>query len=881
MNLLNKLTIKNLKLNKKRTIVTIIGIMLSVALLTALSSLYTSFIASLIRFETYQRGNYHVVFYDVDKKDIGLFENNLAIDECFLTKNIGYAKIEESKNESKPYAFVKAFNEKSFDNLAIRVVEGRLPKNSDEIIIPTHLKTNGRVTLKVGDEITLDIGTRIGLDDAILEQHNPFQGKYDEEKKEGERIINTTSKTYKIVGIMERPDSSIESYSAPGYTFITYLDKIDEKVDVFARYTKDGAKRYKEVTANILGIKLTTFRHVYLGELPGLDEEDLKEDYQNAKYKIGINNYLILLETNPFDDGAVGGLGSVVVIVTIIIIVSSIFCIKNSFDISITEKIKQYGMLRSVGATKRQIKKNVFYEASILGIIGIPLGIICGLLASYILIIISNYYIKDMLYDGLKLIYGFSFTPILVAIILGSLTIYLSALRSAHKASKVSPITSIRNSANIKIKAKQVRSPKLIKKIFGIGGTISYKNIKRNKKKYRTTIISLVTSVSVFIALNYFMNLAFSTFDGMLSVSDYNLSLSAIVDYESEAYDKVIESTNLDNINDYTIYRYLDIRLNNPKYNKQYLEALDEKESDITSIRLIAIGDEQYQKYLKELNIDIDDKEGILLDTIKFSVMGDNDKIIKYRLHKFNYHKGDNLKLYIDNFDDKIKFNMKIGYITDVIPFGLSETFENTMEPSLLVSDKYFDELTHDYFVNKPIMFNIFFDTDNADKLQDDLDTYLNGVDHYSINNIAENVRMMNSLYTLLGIFLYGFIIVITLIGITNIFNTITTNMELRRQEFAMLKSIGMTKKEFSRMIRLESMFIGFKSLFFGITIGCILSYLIFKALGDNTMTFKLPFMAILLATLGVLLLITCLMRYSMNKINKQNTIETIRNENI
>lgn len=217
--------------------------------------------------------------------------------------------------------------------------------------------------------------------------------------------------------------------------------------------------------------------------------------------------------------------GEFVAIVCVIIVVTSVFCIKNSFDISITEKIKQYGMLRSVGATKKQIRKNVFFEATILGLIGIPLGLFAGMLASYILVIVTNLFLTDMLTEGLKLVLSYSWIAIIFAILLGFITIYFSALRSAFKASKVSPIDSIRNSSNIKIKAKKVKSPKIIKKIFGIGGEISYKNLKRNKKKYRTTVISIVVSVSVFIALSYFMNVAFSEIGRTIDVSDYNISL--------------------------------------------------------------------------------------------------------------------------------------------------------------------------------------------------------------------------------------------------------------------------------------------------------------------------------------------------------------------
>ena len=241
MNLLNKLTLKNLKLNKKRTVVTIIGIMLSVALITAVASIYYSGIKSLIKYQTYEKGNFHTAFYNVPVNDIDIFENNRNIETINITKNIGYAKI-DSKNENKPYAFIKAFTKDSLNNLSVKLVDGRLPQNENEIVIPTHLKTNGRLVFNIGDSITLDIGKRVSFDGSELNQNDSYQ-KSDEDGT-GESIIDSTSKTYKIVGVIERPATNIESYSAPGYTFITYLEenKISGVVDVYARFSKDGVK---------------------------------------------------------------------------------------------------------------------------------------------------------------------------------------------------------------------------------------------------------------------------------------------------------------------------------------------------------------------------------------------------------------------------------------------------------------------------------------------------------------------------------------------------------------------------------------------------------------------------------------------------------------
>ena len=872
MNLLNRLTIKNLKLNKKRTIVTIIGIMLSVALITAVASIYASGIKSLINYETNIKGNFHTVFYDVPISDMDKFENNRNIETLNITKGIGYAKI-DSKNEYKPYAYIKGFTKESLNNLSIRLVSGRLPENDNEIVIPTHLKTNGRLNLKVNDTIALEVGKRIDSTGYELDQSNPYQ-KSDSDGN-SESLIETKAKTYKIVGIIERPATNIEDYSAPGYTFITYIDnsKMSGNVDIYARFTKDGVKDCYKTMANILGVDPVLFKKVYNQE--GYSNDDLKklsEQMENA-YLIGVNKYLIDLETNPISSSSISSLGIVVSIVIGIIVFTSVFCIKNSFDISITEKIKQYGMLRSVGATKRQIKKNVFYEATILGLIGIPLGVLLGYLASYILIIISNYYLTDMIEAGFKLEFVFSMIAVLLAIVLGIVTIYFSAFRSAKRASKVSPIDSIRNSANIKINPKKIKSPKFIKKIFGMGGEISFKNLKRNKKKYRTTVISIVVSVFVFIALSGFMGLAFQEVENEIKVSDFNISLSAKIN-DKDDYNKFIGTVKLDGIEDYTILRGSELSFVGTHYSKEYLNFLNikQREQDEEYISIFAIGEEQYKKYIKSLGLnynDIKDK-AILLDKEYVVRYDDNNKKVTKYIDIYDFQKGDIVDSTITSTNKKV--NIEIGVVTEKMPFGL----KNRTARYIIVSDEMFDNIAESKGLD------IYYKSNNATKLQDDIDNYLKGEEYYSINNKEENVKQMSNLFTLIGIFLYGFIIVISLIGITNIFNTITTNMELRKQEFAMLKSVGMTTKEFNRMIRLESIFMGVKSLFFGIPIGIVLSYLIYHFLSEESgIPYKPPVVAIIISIVVVFILISVIMKYSMNKINKQNTIETIRNENI
>lgn len=869
MNLLNKLTIKNLKLNKKRTVVTIIGIILSVALITAVSSLYVSSIASLIHFEVKEKGNFHVVYYNVPKEKINTFKNNRKIEDIFLTSHLGYAILKDSKNVNKPYAHMMSFTKSSLQNLSINLLEGKFPEKEDEIIIPSHLRTNGRVNLQVGDIITLDVGTRVS-DGVELYQSNPYG--------EDEEVINTISKTYKIVGIMERPDTNIEEYSAPGYTFITYMNDIihTENADVYARYTKDGLKNSYKLTASILGVDTHLFEKI--NKMKNVTEQDYKnyiKQMKKAKYQINVNSYLIALETNPLDNNTTGELGIVVLIVCFIIIVTSVFCIKNSFDISITEKIRAFGMLRSIGATKKQIKKNVFYEAFILGLIGIPIGILSGFLASFILVLISNYFMKDMFTENLRLIFKFSWMAALFSLLLGMITIYLSAIRSARRASKINPIDSIRNSADIKIKSKKVRSPKIIHKIFGIGGDISYKNLKRNKRKYRTTVISIIVSVATFIALSSFMNLAFLSVELDVKRQEYNLSLSIHTSDDEVVYNKIMETTKLEHITEYTILRNKGFNITNPKYSKEYLDAFNISEDAKEGyININVVGENAYKKYIKKLGLQYDDvkDKAILVDQNRIGIYDEKkEKQVYKKVNEFTYQKGD--KITGSNNEEKREVELEIGYVTDQKPFGLKHQ-ENTM---IILSDEMFNSL-----FSSVIGTSVYYKSDNANKLQDSIEEIFKGYDYYSINNSDENVKAMENFFTLIAIFLYGFIIVISLIGITNIFNTITTNMELRKREFATLKSVGMTKDEFKRMIRLESIFMGMKSLCFGIPIGLILSYIIYHYLAEEGgVSYPVPLKAIVISICVVFLLITIIMKYSMNKISKQNTIETIRNENI
>lgn len=861
MNILKNIAYKNLQLNKKRNIVTVIGIILSVALITALSSLVVSFKESIINLEKHINGDFHYSFDGVQSNDLGIFENNRSIENFYKVGTLGYAKI-NTENEYKPYAYVITMDKNDFNSVGIELTDGELPKNNNEIIIPRHLRNNGKVDLKVGDTITLEVGSRMS-EGYALGQNNPY------EETNNETIENTVSVTYKVVGIFERPSTALEPFSSPGYTFITTNASGVKNYTVFARYTREGLKNEYKVTAGILGVN----EKVLKKNIQEFNYKEVNEKEQGkSKFYFDINRYLIMLETNAYGDSSMKALLVLSTIVTVIIIVTSVCCIKNSFNISITEKTKEYGILKSVGATTSQIKKSVYYEAFLLGSVGIPIGVISGVLASFILIHVVNFFIKNMFVGNEYLIFKISYLSIVISIILSIVTIFMSSKKGAKIASKTSPMVLIRGNNDILVNSKKLKTPKFINKLFGIGGVVSYKNIKRNKKKYRTTIVSIVLSVSVYIALSYFVNTAFDVVKMAKGDYTYNLVYTSYTKDYNLNYNNVLNFSKHDTVKKYSVVRTSIITGNfkASKDFKKYNAYMSEEKPILNSVTFISVGKEEYLRYISKLGLNynsVKDK-GILIDN---NIGYDTKKKLEV-----SYNMTDNKKGDIINFtsmkEDKT-FDMELASVTNIRPFGYENNYGSLV---MVISDEYMERL------DKLESVSLYVESTDSDKLQSDIDKMCKDTEGCYVNNVDATVKQMKSIYTVIAIFLYGFIIVISLIGITNIFNTITTNMTLRKREFATLKSIGMTSNEFNRMIFLESFFYIFKSLLIGIPIGVLLSYLIFKGFTNQVLfSYKVPFKGIIVSIAIVCLLIVWLNNYSSKKANKGNVIETIRNENI
>ena len=856
MDILKKFTKKNLKLNKKRTIVTIIGIMLSTALICAVAGMVSSTQKTLANAMRADHGNYHMRFENVPAEELKFIEENVNVESYFLTKNVGYAKLDGSINSGKPYLFLMEFDRNALQNSSFKIVEGRLPENENEVVISQHIIDNGGVELKVGDTLSLDVGTRRLVDDgSVLSQSNPYLGEEEsQEENLQEEITDTINKTYTIVGIIERPSYELEDYQAPGYTIITYSDNINNTDVANISVLFNNVGDYEETTEQIVntvkedtGVDISTVANVNVIRFDG----GLSENTMNVLY----------------------GIAGVIIV---IIVVSSVFVIRNSFAISVAEKTKQYGMLASVGATKKQIRKTVLLEGTYIGAIAIPLGILCGIIAIVVLLWIVNYLIGDMM-GGVVFIYNVPLLPILLSIVISAITIYLSCIIPAIRASRISPIEAIRGNEDIKIKAKKIKTSKLTKKIFGIGGVIASKNLKRNKKKYRTTVISLVVSIAIFISLSSFLDY------GKRAVGLYYTDMKYNVDVYNGDIELYNEIAQLNNIDDYsysfTTSAIIDIEKYGSEYGKEisninrtYYEEAERETEYQDTIAVIMFNNDYFKKFIKELGLNENDYKNIaILEDDEFEYNEDGTSVLR---NYYNIKEGEIITINLNGEERQVT----IAKRSDQRPMG----FEGSYATGgwIFVSEDFMEDKD-----NEIISTGMYINSSDASQLERDINNIIADNDSYKnvhITNLAEFADQERRILLLVSIFLYGFITVITLIGVTNIFNTITTNMILRSKEFANLKSIGMTTKEFNKMIRLESLLYGLKSLLIGIPIGLLGSFCIYQAFKNSVdFGYMIPWVSILISIIFVFIIVGATMKYSLSKINKQNIIETIRQDNI
>lgn len=813
MNILRKLTIKDLKLNKKRTIGTIIGIVLSCALIVVVLGMAVTAVNSILQAQINNNGYYHLRVNNINEEDINYFKNSESIKDVIVVNNIGSTYYDKENNYT---GLIYSMDKESFDDLSYHIIDGEFPKNEKELLINRTFQYY--YDLNVGDYFEMEVG--------------------EINKDENGKINNSSIIKYKISGIIDRYGDLITT-NTKSSSYNVYL-------------ILKNPNDYKSNIPKLLGV--TSLKDFEVNK-----EMKYKDFYVNAE--------ILLYETMDFSSQVLSVLATIIGIVLFVIIVTSVFSIRNSFAISITEKLKTYGMLSSIGATKKQIRKMVLFEGFVLGLIGISIGILLGIGVNILLVFIINTIGENanLFGDGFSIVYKFSMFPIILSIILSCVVIIISSLFCSYKASCVSPIQNIRNSDDIK--SKKLRTPKFIKKLFGIGGVLSYKNLKRSKKKYRVTIFSLTISIFIYIIVSTFVEYTLNIIHEEYSTLNYNIQVSlSAKDYDNTKElqnDMIKKLETLDKA--YTRY-YMYFQDGDIDFENHITSSSIKYADDFVLYEMVLYNDNGFKEYLERLDLDYDEMKNkvIIINEIKDEFASKRNEYITLT----DYKKGDLL-----TYKDK---SVEVGAVVRDKAIGLENNYSNTL---YLIGN-------YEHFPLKEageIGFNyMYFNSNEPYKFVKTLKDLSTNELHIYVDNLEEQASQTRSIMLILSIIVYGFILVVTFIGVTSVFNTINSNMELRSKDFASLKSIGMTKKEFNNMINLEAIFYSLKSLFYGIIFGLIGSFIVYKLINKNYIfDYQIPIKSIIIAIIFIIILIIIIMRYSIKKINKQNIIETIRNSNI
>ena len=908
MNVFNKVTLESLKKNRTRTIVTIIGIMLSAAMICASTTFVSSMQNFVLRCEIYSSGDWHGAVYDAAYKDYEDIRDSGKVSSAAYAQVLGYAKI-GSANEYKPYLYVLGGDAASgyFETMPVHLLLGTLPKDSTEIILPEHLTSNGKVNYTLGDTVTLEVGDRT-LDGKRLGQDTPvytYDSETHTEVMSGERLENTEPRTYTVVGIYERP--AFEDYSAPGYTALTAADPKSAEQSLIHCY-----------------FKLHKPAGVY---------DFMKEMGYTQEYRYAYNTKVLLYSgTAPFDS-FLTAFYSLAAIIIALIVFGSVSLIYNAFSISVSERTRQFGLLSSVGATRKQLRRMVLFEALTVSAVGIPLGILVGIGGIGITLLLIGDKFSSIVRADIPMRICVSWQAVLIAAVIALVTVLISAWIPSKRATRVSAVEAIRQSMDIKVSGRPVRTSKLAYKLFGLPGVLAGKHYKRNRKKYRTTVVSLFMSIVLFVSAAAFTDYMMESAEGGLASDQFDLIYAA----ESDASSAMTPDALLDLLfseqnvtgGTYTKKQFLQGDISREyvtamfadRFSNFGMESEDAAPKELSiSGYLYFVADAEFNRLLEKYNLkeadyyDRDKPLGLALDCnieldrrlekyVTLDTLKGDGCVIEglYYVEIDGYYRKDSR---IDENGNKVVLYQNRDNENDIIERPYGESFAKYT----LRSEKTIEEAP--FFVSRstPVAINMiyphsmlesvipeaalnqfrnteyFLTSSNHAASFENLAPVLteNGLSSRQLFDYAANAETNRNVVTIIRVFAYGFIVLISLIAAANVFNTISTNISLRRREFAMLKSVGMTQKGFRRMMNCECLLYGSKALLLGLPVSCGITYLIYRAVTTAYETsFHLPWAAIGIAVLSVFLVVFATMMYSMSKVKKDNPIDALKNENL
>lgn len=855
MNIFQKVTLESLKKNRIRTIVTIVGILLSTAMMTAITTLVASILQFTYDVTEYNAGGWHLAETSLTQSEAEeLIRDGKGLEQGVYAKRLGYARIRDDVNA--PFLYVLDGSKEFAELSGMHLLEGRYPENENEIVIPKQLENYVQdFDWKIGDRITLEIGQRHGQDGSVLWRDSPVQ--IADDGTFAETLGEVHSAEFSIVGICQR--QPFETLNGAGRFFAV----LTTKSSLPAAPQVDGFYRFKH-----------PHDYIFVDE-EGIWHQTFVKSTANADS--GVPNYNLLRLSGFASIGLLNVIKGLAALILVIVGSASIALVYNAFAISVSERTKQFGLLSSLGATKKQIQKMVRFEALAVSAAGIPLGILAGLLGIGITLhFVGQKFAAALEVEGTGAVLHLVISPvaILAASVCALITVLLSAWIPSRKATRVSAVDAIRQSQDIKLSRKDVKSSRITMKVFGLSGMLGQKYYRRSRRKYRSTILSLFISVLLFITV-----CSFTDYIGYVGKLQFDADVYDIDFYQYQPEQNVISDDELEariralsEVDDVQRIYNMGIPMRFSDGEKGYFKVYFLKEKD-------------WLEFLEENQLDVklyNDPNNLLAVAAESPLYYDS---VQNKYIEGSCFKGRELWMEAtialnDEFGQlhTEEMQLKIGTVLPTLPWyaerdvsGVSFFYPDWAAP--IIGQENILDLA-DYHIKANNHSKAFA---QLIELSESL-----GAKSYSVYDNIQQRDNNRNLILIAQVFSYGFITLITLIAVANVFNTVSTNIGLRRREFAMMKAVGMGKKMFFTMLAYECFLCTGKALLYGLPASLLSSMLIGKIISARyVISFRIPWIGIGISVVGVFAIMALTMAYAVQKLKKQNLIDTLKSENV
>ena len=948
-----KLSWKNLMLNKNRTITTLVMIIITVATFAGISIMYESAIKGLEQTFKETKGDYHIVVKNVDKdynKDLLEADNVKEVNEYYtISKGVSRKGIEKDITKEKGKEYLEKLSDEERE-AEIQKVMSKL-KKSKWYIQKYELNKNEQDYTKQQEEtkkneqiilnpyLGLDI---LGVNKEDLKGYNfrLIDGRFPE--NENEIMLQKSSKTskyifnlgttltmngkeYKVVGYVNNVFDSNESKLDIGILKIASTEEKKEALNkIQSIYIKDIGKRVKATAEGI--------------------SQTLKEDPKNKDISMAVNKNLLRLQNANLQgyesstDNVLSTLEMMRNVLIGIVAISGIIIMYNSFNLSLVERRKQYGILKSLGIKNSSLYIMILFEALVLSVVGIVIGYLCGMLGDYLVI----GYINDTLVNVIKsmgvekdlqifLIYTTNIHAFYIVAISTTITVLLAAMIPAIKSTRISPIENIRGKDDYVVNTKKVKTSNISKKILGVEFDLARKNMKRAKKRFRVATLSLSIAFILLFVI------------GTLGTQINNQI--GLLEVQTNAIFKNGNIVEMDHINitdkkdpkdkKYTEQNFQDmVKFATEEYKKE----LEKKDS--LKVNRVILADTM--RTLKQI-----DTKNDLIKTLSDSYLNNTfkrtddkarqeakEKIAIQVVNNKNYNKQDkynlnNIKdneMYLSNvsiveengtlvekpiFDESKIIGKEIeinGKKIKIVKAPVNSELLLTASSGTTFLTGYVNEKTLSEVMrnDKDLFgFRIFYQSDlKGDKKIEDITKkqyQLNFEKKYDFAKLqmftegvltpAGVIGMIKGMITIFQLLLYGFLILVILMSVVNIFTTITINILLRSRELAILKSVGMSDKQFDKMLRGENYIACLRSIIFGIVVSLILLFLTKFVIDKGKVNIDFKFIMDMLGSINYIALIISIIivyvitfistLFAKKSIRSQDIVEVIRRDNI